>query len=621
VFAFALAAGFQDGVPNAARVRALMAAHAASGFDGDADAQAPHAAATVRRWVVIGRDAGAAPTWDPDQGLLFAGDVRLYNRPELIIDLGEPAAALQARSDLELARLAYRKWGHAAPSHLVGDFAFAAWDETERSLFAARDHLGVRPLYFRLLGDGVAVASDVGQLLALLPRPAADLCPEQILDGLMRRPTDVRRTYFRTIVRVPPGCAVAIAAGRVAETRYWTLPSAVEPPRSYAENCEQLRLIFRRAVRDRLESDRPLVAHASGGFDSSTIIMAADEIYRDEPGRPPLTMASAIAPGFPSDESYFMDAVGERVRFPGIRWRVVEESEPRFPGVARGAPILRRGLAGGPRRDLEIARESGARVLLSGVLGDGLWHATGVRRDMVRHGRFVQLAHDLARAGLTGARTRLVDAGLGVLPPATAVRIGERLLHPPGPPPEWMGPALRSIYARSLRSERRDLPATGWRSHLLYAVWARLTSPGAGRIVEAFVDYAAEEGVELRAPYADVRLTETVLRIPWQQREPRGHLRRTGRDALGPMLPPAFAKRVGQQGWTKVWAANAKRTALTIAPYIESGPWRSAEFVDRGIARSMLQGVLAGTGDDWPEAAILVTDFGALEAWLRPIFE
>src|SRR6476659_1486266 len=90
--------------------------------DGCRVAAAPNAAAAVGRWVVVRRDEGAAPSWDASSGVLFSGDVRLYNRAELISDLGQPGLPLGEASDLELARLAYQKWGQEAPAHLVGDF-------------------------------------------------------------------------------------------------------------------------------------------------------------------------------------------------------------------------------------------------------------------------------------------------------------------------------------------------------------------------------------------------------------------------------------------------------------------------------------------------------------------
>ena len=160
MFVFSLAAGFATGTPNAERVRLSMAGLPVAPADGVRTAHGPRGSASLGRWIVVKRDDAAAPLWDPVRGLLFAGDVRLYNRPELIRELGESAALDGEQSDLELARLAYLKWGQDAPLHLVGDFAFVAWDESNSRLFAARDHFGVRPLHYRRLPDGMVVACE-----------------------------------------------------------------------------------------------------------------------------------------------------------------------------------------------------------------------------------------------------------------------------------------------------------------------------------------------------------------------------------------------------------------------------------------------------------------------------
>jgi asparagine synthase (glutamine-hydrolysing) len=615
-----LAATFRDGGRSGEITRSLLGAYPYPAPDGRAIADAPNASAGLARWAVVARDRQAKPTWDPERGLLFVGDVRLYNRPELIADLGSPAAASEDGSDLDLARRAYLKWGDDAPTRLVGDFAFAAWEERRRRLFVARDHFGVRPLCYRLSPGGVALASDVRQLLCLVDRPIDDVSEEAVLAWLLGRRNDPRGTFFRDIARVAPGHSAVIDEGGVRETRYWRPPAASDPPRSYAENCEDLRTIFRRAVRDRLESDVPIVAHSSGGFDSSTIIMAAEEVYRSDGARPPLVLASAITPGFPSDESHYMDAVAAQVRFEGVRWKAVWDGPMPFPGVSRAAPKLFRGPAGGPRGDLELARERGARVLFSGVLGDGLWYAWGVRRDMVRHGRLVEVARDIfiRRNRRIGLLRSILEAGLGVLPPAFAFRAATRLVEAPPTAPDWLGPRVRALFP-----PKQEWPAIGsaWPSHLQYATWARLCGRDASQAVDSFVDYAAEEGVELRTPFADVRLTECLLRIPWQQREPLGHYRRTGRDALGPLLPEAFASRVGQQPWTAVWIENLRRAASALAPLFTQGAWLSAPFVDRGIARGLLHGVLEKRENAGLREHILVSEIGTLEAWLRELFK
>jgi asparagine synthase (glutamine-hydrolysing) len=619
MFAFALAASFRDGAPNVERAQSLERGYPLGALDGWRRAEAPHAAAGVGRWQVVRRDAAARPIWDPVRGLLFSGDVRLYNRPELLGELADPAAApLHECSDLELARRAYLIWGDAAPSHLVGDFAFAAWHENERTLFLARDHYGVRPLCYRRLADGLVVASDVQQLLAISNRCELEIDPSQVLHYLTRSPRDPGRTCFREIATVPPGHVIRLGETSTESVRYWRPSFAGSPAARYDDVLEEIRAAFARAVADRLESEHPIVAHSSGGFDSSTILMAADRIYRADPGRAPLVMAAGVAPGFPSDESRYMDAVAASVSFEDVRWNIILPGLPPPPDVAMSAPVLRRGPAGGPRGDLELARARGARVLVAGILGDGLWHATGVRRDMVRRGRWLEALRDIARAGTVGSVHRLADAGLGPLAPATAMRMARRLFDRPSRAPRWLGPSLRESFPAKPRPPA--LANVEWPSHLLCAGWSRVMGQHVAQVTDSHAAYAAGEGMELRAPYADVRLTEVVLRIPWQLREPRGHFRRTGRDALGPMLPEVFSERIGQPPWTDAWIANARHTAHVVAPLIEGGPWLSAPYVDRGIARSMLQGLLAGGDAASADTCMIIPQFGALEAWLRRVF-
>lgn len=619
MFIFGLAAAFVDGPPVQGTVRRLFQGGPAVPSDGTRFAESPHGAAGLSRWAVVRRDEQAVPSWDAARGLLFCGDVRLYNRPELLAEL-EVSTSERDCADLELARRAYLRWGQESPRRLVGDFAFAAWDDDRRILFAARDQLGSRPLFFRKTSEGIVVTSQLQQLMPLLNDPFHEIDAAQILDLLTDHVSDPGRTFFRGVVRLRPGHRLVATASGVAESRYWTPPVTPDTSLSYDENCERLRGVFRRAVRDRLESDHPIVAHSSGGFDSSTILMAADEVYRSEPGRVPLVMVSALAPGFACDESSYMDAVASRVSFEGLRWNVVEETSSSFPGVFRGAPNLRVGLAGGPRRDLEIARQKGARILVSGFMGDEVWYAGGVMRDFVRRGRLDVVLRHVRRAGLgLSALRHTFDWGLGVLAPAVAPTIARRLEGRRfAPVPEWMGPRLREIYPPP--AEPFDLPSSDWPSHLLAALWARLTRARTGVQVEGMTDYGSEDGLEVRLPHADIRLIECIMTLPWSQRDPQGHHRRTGRDALGTLLPPEFAGRRVQKPWTDVWNATSRRTVQGLAPFFRTGSWASSPFVDRGIARAMFETALNGGVTIPIQSLSTVLALGGLEAWLRQVF-
>ena len=171
------------------------------------------------------------------------------------------------------------------------------------------------------LGSGAPTHSssllNPAQIVGAIPELGSQLSSEHILDFLTWQVSDARRTFFSGIRRVLPGHYLRIDAESAVESRYWLPAADVDDHTAYPEALEELRVIFRRAVKERLDSRRPLVAHSSGGFDSSTVVAVANRIYREEPGRPPFTMLSGLTPGFACDESaYIENAVASTVSFP-----------------------------------------------------------------------------------------------------------------------------------------------------------------------------------------------------------------------------------------------------------------------------------------------------------------
>jgi asparagine synthetase B (glutamine-hydrolysing) len=379
--------------------------------------------------------------------------------------------------------------------------------------------------------------------------------------------------------------------------------------------------LFCRAVRDRLDSDYPLVAHSSGGFDASTILMASAEVYGEEPSRQPLVMASALAPGFGCDDERFMDEITAKVPFEHVIWNAVNPAPmPQVLETPMIHPGFRRGAGGGPRRDLELATERGARVLLGGTYGDEVLFAGGVHLDMFRGGRWGELFREtlLLRDPRGRGGHMLMESMLGVLPPPLALRVRKKLFQRPPGNPAWFGPVLEKLGATRRQGTRQA--AVSWPSHVAQTLWSQLTGARVTEVLDSIILYATEAGLEMRLPFADVRLVQHLLTVPWEQRFPRGHLRRFGRDALGPLLPAAFSTRVGQADWRPVFVANAKRAASFIARVLYDNPWHSAPFVDRHKARGLFHEVSKINGVAPPNTWTLLLELVGLECWLRGLF-
>jgi asparagine synthase (glutamine-hydrolysing) len=616
MFAIALAVSFDDSVSPTGCLNDLLDAWPGFAADGRAVASAPGAAAGILRWAVVDRDRRVVPIWDSERQLLFVGDVRLYNRNELgrDLDLGQTITDL---SDADLAWRAYQRWGEDAARHLVGDFAFAVWDQSRRAIFVTRDHLGIRPLYYVKTNRGACVASDVRQLLAVTPRAATQINAQVLLERFARGRRTSGQTFFRNIAALPGGHVATIAPAACRVRQYW-IPSFDTKRRLDVDDRAEICFLFRRAVRDRLESDNPIVAHLSGGFDSSAIVLMAEDIYADGPGRPPLAMATALTPGMPCDDVQYVDVIARQVRFESVRWNALETNLADIEDPVVAYPGLRRGIGGGFRRDLDLLRERNGRVLLHGYFGDGLTHSFDVSRDMLRAGSWQALARHVLECKGRRARTRaLLRSMMGVLPPPLALRAlnrvdGRSSLRAP----RWMGPALRALYPP--RPEQIALPEIDWPSHVACELWSRLTSPRTGAVIDTIVGTSAEAGIEVRLPYLDLRLAEKVLSLPWQDRTLHGEGHRLVGQTFRSLLPEEFARR-RRGSWTDVWVRAAKPMLPGVWRLLTDGIWLSAPYVDNDEARTMFHDVNARSETD-PLKLFRVCSFGIIEAWLRRVF-
>lgn len=213
-----------------------------------------------------------ASTDDGRYTIVYNGEV--YNFRELRAELEGLGCAFRSSCDTEVVLQAYARWGPGALTRLRGMFALAVWDARERTLFLARDRLGIKPLYYVRGPRGFAFASEVRALLATgfaerrLSRRAlqsyfsfgAVSDPDVILDG---------------VASLPPGHFAVWKGGVVTETEYWSVPLADERDADLADEVSAIRPILQDAVSLRLVADVPVGVFLSGGIDSSVVVALA----------------------------------------------------------------------------------------------------------------------------------------------------------------------------------------------------------------------------------------------------------------------------------------------------------------------------------------------------------
>lgn len=219
------------------------------------------------------------PIHDQDEGILFTAAARLDNRDELCDLFGIPHPERPVTSDGQLVLRAYKKWGSESCKHIFGDWSFAAWHIKEQRLFLARDHLGNTGLYYYFKPPLIVFASNIRGLLShpKVPRKINDLHFTQRMNGNYSDETFFR-TYWMDVNSLPSAHAFTLSSTNTQIEKYWRVDEA--PAIRFQSDNEYLEAFlehFRRAVRVRLNSVRPIGTQLSAGLDSSSVTALAAE--------------------------------------------------------------------------------------------------------------------------------------------------------------------------------------------------------------------------------------------------------------------------------------------------------------------------------------------------------
>jgi len=242
--------------------------------------------------------------------------------------------------------------------------------------------------------------------------------------------------------------------------------------------------------------------------------------------------------------------------------------------------------------------------------------AWGMRRDLFACRRWSALfGETVGRNGLRAGGRQLVKAAAGALAAPLALRLSDRAWRRSAPAPRWMGPRLRAHYPPG--PEQLDTLGRAWPSHLACELWARATSPHVSACIDSPIQGGANDGLEVRMPYADVRFIETVLRIPSEQRVERRDVWALRQDALGTLMPAEFRTRPPQASWQPTFGHAARCSFGAVAALLAEGTWLIAPYFDEAETRRWLAELMR-KGEAAPDRdCIIVAEIGAVEAWLR----
>ncbi|MBB6730633.1 asparagine synthase-related protein [Cohnella zeiphila] len=265
------------------------------------------------------------PRRDERTGLVIAADAIIDNREELFRRLQVEHSRRKRMTDSELISEAYLEWGEDAPKYLIGDFAFAIWDERRRRLFGARDLAGSRTLYYVRRPGQFAFCTVMNPLFAL-PGVRKELNEDWLAEFLaipiILDTIDVRSTVYRPIGQIPPAHSFTFENGSLKVERYGTLAADVPKLKlkSNGEYEEAFREVFREAVVSKLRTRRNVGASLSGGLDSGAVAGFAAGPLREEGKKlhtysyiPRSDFTDWTPGGMLADESPYIQAIVDHV--------------------------------------------------------------------------------------------------------------------------------------------------------------------------------------------------------------------------------------------------------------------------------------------------------------------
>jgi len=502
------------------------------------------------------------PLASPDRLLLLTADARIDNRADLIDVLGaENLLASDPPTDADLILAAYRRWGLDCPGHLLGDFAFAIWDSSKQSLFAARDPMGIRGFCYRSEPRRFLFATEVQQILAAPNVPARLFEPAVAMHlcGPFGRP---EWSFYDGIHQLAPGHALFARSSGVQTWRFWDTDPAYRieysDERDYAVHFREL---FQQAVRCRIRSPKPVGIWLSGGTDSGSVASMAGWLLQNE---------TQLCPDFRAYCWAFEDLAGcderdissqilrhyhlEGTDVPADRYWPMQEFPATKPDRDEPPPIVYRALTD---QTLKMAREEGRRILLLAERGDEISDAPYDHLTLLGTGQWQVLAEELeAQRRLTGQswmnaakallyRPLLADLwSIGRLPRLR--RLVRRLRDRPENPltlPPWVHPEFaQRLGLKDLILEeftRRAPEGFDVARALHHSV---IFSPISIRRLQWEERCHARFGISFADPWSDRRITEFALAVPQWVISRVGENKRMARQAMQGITPEAVRK-------------------------------------------------------------------------------
>ena len=487
-----------------------------------------HAELAHKRLIVIDPEGGKQPMIENflSNTYIIVYNGQIYNTKELKEELVRNGFNIKSHSDTEILLKSYIHYGKDVVKHLNGIFAFAILDTKNNEIFLARDHFGVKPLFYTLVDNTLIFASEIKALFEY-PGVKKIVDSQGILELFGIGPAHTPGlTVFKGIYEIKPAHFAVFNNSGLHIKRYWKLQSK-EHEDSFGQTCEHLKFLLNDAITRQLVSDVPLCTFLSGGLDSSIITKFASD-YHKANGMPPLDTYSIdyvdndknfVKSDFqPNSDSFYVDFISQRL---GTNHHKIVIDTPELADSLE---------------DAMIARDTPGMADIDSSL---LLFCKYVKKDMT-----VSLTGECADEIFGGYPWFFREDALksNTFPWSISTSERQKLLNP------YIGEKIKLKdyidyrYDESLKeveildTDSKETAEKRKISHLTLNWFMQTLLDRSDRM-------AMYNGFELRVPFCDYRLAQYVWNIPWEWKALKGREKGLLRYICKDFLPSEIVDR------------------------------------------------------------------------------
>ena len=571
-----------------------------------------------RRLSIIDLGGGHQPMSDREESVWVIFNGEIYNFPELRRELEGYGHVFRTNSDTEVIIHGYKQWGDEVLNRLNGMFGLSIWDVRKERLILARDPMGIKLLYYRIVGDRLYFGSEMRAVRATIP-DGVEVDPTSLNLFLRYRYTPSPYTMLKGVHKLAPGTKLTIQNGSYQLSRWYRFkPLPFAPPKSPGEAREELLALYKGAIKRQLISDVPVGLLLSGGIDSALLLALMNLNGSSWP-----TYTVGYGSSFADDE--LADAT-ETARILGSKHTSVlisrstfEKALPKIVAaleepIAASSIVPMYFVCQRARRDVKVALVGqgpdelfGGYLRHLGVRYGGLWarlpgwmrtHISSAVAALPRNEKLKRGVYSLAIPD----RMRRYQYVLSLLPGEQVDRLFQDGLLEPN-----SGDTIQECWASmaELMSETDELGG-------LQFLEVRSTLP------DELLMYADKlsmaHSLELRVPFVDKEIVEYVERLPAKLKVRSGSRKWLHRLVCAAFLPASMLNRP-KRGFASNVVDGWFRTAIDsrmIETLLDGGS-RIFQYLRADVVRELYEQHASGRNDNHKILFSLVV----FEEWLR----